>query len=151
MDQINTELLVIGGGVAGCFAAIKAKENNIDNVIIVDKGYVGNSGCSKFAAGSFKCFIPEEDDYDLWFSKAVEEGAKAVMCASTGNTSASAAAYSARCGLDCFVLIPKGAIALGKLAQALMHGAKVIAVEVKATYKLFLKLVRNWVRPSKFL
>ncbi|RKY00720.1 threonine synthase, partial [Candidatus Poribacteria bacterium] len=62
-------------------------------------------------------------------SKAVEEGAKAVMCASTGNTSASAAAYAARAGIEAIVLIPKGAIAMGKLAQALMHGAKVIAVE----------------------
>lgn len=62
-------------------------------------------------------------------SKALEEGSHAVMCASTGNTSASAAAYAARGGLKCFVLIPKGAIALGKLAQALMHGADVIAVD----------------------
>ena len=62
-------------------------------------------------------------------SKALEAGSKAVMCASTGNTSASAAAYAARAGIDAIVLIPKGAIALGKLAQALMHGAKVIAVE----------------------
>jgi len=62
-------------------------------------------------------------------SKAMEEGAQAVMCASTGNTSASAAAYSARSGIRCIVLIPEGAIALGKLAQALIHGAQVIAVE----------------------
>ncbi len=62
-------------------------------------------------------------------SKAVEEGSRAVMCASTGNTSASAAAYAARAGIDAIVLIPKGAIALGKLAQALMHGAKVVAVD----------------------
>ena len=61
-------------------------------------------------------------------SKAVEEGAKAVICASTGNTSASAAAYAARAGIDCVVLIPEKAIALGKLAQALIHGAKVVAV-----------------------
>ena len=59
-------------------------------------------------------------------SKAVEEGAKAVVCASTGNTSASAAAFSARAGLTCAVLIPEGHIALGKLAQALIHGAKVL-------------------------
>ena len=52
-------------------------------------------------------------------SKAVEEGAKAVVCASTGNTSASAAAFAARAGLTCAVLIPEGHIALGKLAQAL--------------------------------
>lgn len=62
-------------------------------------------------------------------SKAVEEGASAVICASTGNTSASAAAYSAACGLRCVVLIPRGAIAMGKLSQALMHGAQVIAVD----------------------
>ncbi|MEW5766967.1 MAG: threonine synthase [bacterium] len=62
-------------------------------------------------------------------SKALEEGAKAVICASTGNTSASAAAYSAQAKISCAVLIPEGAIALGKLAQALMYGAKVIAVD----------------------
>ncbi|MCK4436747.1 threonine synthase [bacterium] len=62
-------------------------------------------------------------------SKALEESSKAVMCASTGNTSASAAAYAARGKMKCIVLIPKGAIALGKLAQALVHGAKVLAVD----------------------
>lgn len=61
-------------------------------------------------------------------SKAVEEGSKAVACASTGNTSASAAAFSARAKIKCIVVIPEGAIALGKLAQALIHGAKVIAI-----------------------
>jgi len=62
-------------------------------------------------------------------SCALGRGAKAVMCASTGNTSASAAAYAAAGELKCIVLIPKGAIALGKLSQALLHGAKVIAIE----------------------
>jgi threonine synthase len=62
-------------------------------------------------------------------SKAVESGSKAVICASTGNPSASAAAYSAKCGLRCIVLIPEGKIALGKLSQAVMHGAEVIAIE----------------------
>ncbi len=61
-------------------------------------------------------------------SKALEEGSKAIMCASTGNTSASAAAYAAKAGIKCFVLIPNGKIALGKLAQALIHGAEVLAV-----------------------
>jgi threonine synthase len=61
-------------------------------------------------------------------SKAVEKGAKAVACASTGNTSASAAAFAARARIKCVVVIPEGAIALGKLAQALIHGAKVIAI-----------------------
>jgi threonine synthase len=62
-------------------------------------------------------------------SKAKENNAKAVICASTGNTSASAAAYSAKANIRCIVLIPKGAIALGKLSQAVMHGAEVFAVE----------------------
>ena len=61
-------------------------------------------------------------------TKAVEEGSHAVLCASTGNTSASAAAYAARAGINAFVLIPEGNIALGKLAQAMMHGAKVIQI-----------------------
>lgn len=61
-------------------------------------------------------------------AKALEEGSKAIMCASTGNTSASAAAYAARSSIQCIVLIPDGNIALGKLAQALMYGAKVIAI-----------------------
>lgn len=62
-------------------------------------------------------------------SKAVEERHDAVICASTGNTSASASAYSARAGIKCIVIVPKGAIALGKLAQALIHGSRVIAVD----------------------
>ena len=62
-------------------------------------------------------------------SKALERGAQVVMCASTGNTSASAAAYSARAGLKCVVLIPEGKIARGKLAQALMYGAQTLAVQ----------------------
>lgn len=63
-------------------------------------------------------------------AKALEgRNTKAIMCASTGNTSASAAAYAARSGIDCIVVIPDGNIALGKLAQALMYGAKVIAIK----------------------
>lgn len=62
-------------------------------------------------------------------AKALEDGSKAIMCASTGNTSASAAAYAARSGIQCIVVIPDGNIALGKLAQALMYGAKVIAIK----------------------
>jgi threonine synthase len=61
-------------------------------------------------------------------SKAVEAGDKAIICASTGNTSASAAAYAARAGLTCAVLVPTGKIALGKLAQALVHGARLLQV-----------------------
>ena len=74
-------------------------------------------------------------------SKAVEEGAKAVVCASTGNTSASAAAYAARAGLTCAVLIPEGHIALGKLAQALVHGAR--ALQVRGNFDEALSIVRE--------
>ena len=74
--------------------------------------------------GSFK-----DRGMTMAISKAVEEGSKAVMCASTGNTSASAAAYAAKAGISCMVLIPKGNIALGKLSQAMIHGAKVIQIE----------------------
>jgi threonine synthase len=61
-------------------------------------------------------------------SKALQRGAKAILCASTGNTSASAAAYGARAGLACYVLLPEGAVALGKLSQAMICDAKVLAV-----------------------
>jgi threonine synthase len=74
--------------------------------------------------GSFK-----DRGMTMAISKAVEEGAKAVICASTGNTSASAAAYAARAGLICAVLVPTGKIAMGKLAQALVHGAKLLQVD----------------------
>ncbi|MEE9316217.1 MAG: threonine synthase [bacterium] len=74
--------------------------------------------------GSFK-----DRGMTVAMSKAVEEGASAVICASTGNTSASAAAYAAKAKLKCVVLIPEGAVALGKLSQALIHGAEVIAIK----------------------
>ena len=64
----------------------------------------------------------------LAVAKAIEGGAKAVVCASTGNTSAAAAAYAARAGIPCFVLLPAGKVARGKLAQALIYGARVVAV-----------------------
>jgi threonine synthase len=86
--------------------------------------------------GSFK-----DRGMTMAISKAVEEGSKAVMCASTGNTSASAAAYAARAGIKCAVLIPEGAIALGKLSQALIHGAKVIAI--KGNFDEALELVKK--------
>jgi len=89
------------------------------------------TGCEVFLkveganpTGSFK-----DRGMTVAISKAVEEGAKAVICASTGNTSASAAAYAARAGLLCAVLVPSGKIALGKLAQALVHGATLLQVD----------------------
>ncbi len=75
-------------------------------------------------------------------SKAAEKNRKAVICASTGNTSASAAAYAAKAGIDCIVIIPKGKIALGKLAQAMIHGAKVF--EVDGNFDQALNLVREF-------
>jgi threonine synthase len=76
-------------------------------------------------------------------SAAVREGSKAVICASTGNTAASAAAYSAKAGLKGAVIVPEGKIATGKLAQALMHGARVVAL--RGNFDEALKLVRELV------
>ena len=86
--------------------------------------------------GSFK-----DRGMTMAVSKAVENGAHAVICASTGNTSASAAAYAARAGLICAVVLPAGQIALGKLSQALIHGARV--VPVSDTFDAALEVVRE--------
>ncbi len=74
--------------------------------------------------GSFK-----DRGMTMAVSKAVESGSKAIICASTGNTSASAAAYAAKANIQCFVLIPDNKIALGKLSQAIIYGAKIIPIE----------------------
>ncbi|UHA74345.1 threonine synthase [Paenibacillus sp. 481] len=74
-------------------------------------------------------------------AKAIEEGSHTIMCASTGNTSAAAAAYAARGGINCIVLIPNNNIALGKLAQAMIYGAKVIAIE--GNFDRALEIVRE--------
>src|SRR6188472_4419160 len=74
--------------------------------------------------GSFK-----DRGMTLAISKALEEGAKAVVCASTGNTSASAAAYAAKAGLTCAVLVPRGKVAMGKMAATLVHGAKILQID----------------------
>jgi threonine synthase len=76
-------------------------------------------------------------------SAAVRDGAKAVICASTGNTAASAAAYSARAGITCAVIVPEGRIARGKLAQTLIHGARVISLQ--GTFDQALQVVRKLV------
>ncbi len=86
--------------------------------------------------GSFK-----DRGMTLAISKAVEEGAKAVICASTGNTSASAAAFATKAGLRCYVLLPHGYVALGKLAQAIHYGAQIIAI--KGNFDRALDLVRE--------
>src|SRR3990172_12393051 len=74
-------------------------------------------------------------------SRAMEEGSGALICASTGNTSASAAAYGARTGLEVYVIVPEGKIALGKLSQAIVHGAKII--QVKGNFDQALRIVRK--------
>ncbi len=86
--------------------------------------------------GSFK-----DRGMTMAITKAVEEDYKVVLCASTGNTSASAAAYAARAKLKCAVLIPEGKIALGKLSQAMIHGARVI--QIKGNFDNALTLVRQ--------
>jgi len=86
--------------------------------------------------GSFK-----DRGMTLAISKAVEAGSKAVICASTGNTSASAAAYGARAGLKVFVLIPEGKIALGKLVQAMMHRASVL--QIRGNFDEALEIVKK--------
>ena len=89
--------------------------------------------------GSFK-----DRGMTVAISKAVEAKSVAVLCASTGNTSASASAYAARAGLRSIVLIPSGAVALGKLSQALIHGARVVAVD--ANFDACLALVKSLAR-----
>jgi threonine synthase len=86
--------------------------------------------------GSFK-----DRGMTMAVSKAVEQGAKIVCCASTGNTSAAASAYAARAGIACAVLLPRGEVALGKLSQALIHGAKVLAID--GNFDDALRLVRE--------
>ncbi|MDX1251732.1 MAG: threonine synthase [Gammaproteobacteria bacterium] len=86
--------------------------------------------------GSFK-----DRGMTMAVTKAVEEGSRAIICASTGNTSAAAAAYASRAGITSFVLIPDGKIALGKLAQAMIHGACVI--QIKGNFDAGMQLVKD--------
>jgi len=74
-------------------------------------------------------------------AKALEAGSRAIMCASTGNTSASAAAYAAYCGLDAIIVVPKGKIALGKLAQAIIYRAKIVTID--GNFDQALNIVRS--------
>jgi len=84
--------------------------------------YVKLEGCNP--TGSFK-----DRGMVVAVAKALEAGSKAIMCASTGNTSASAAAYAAYCGLTAIIVVPEGKIALGKLAQAIVYGAKILTID----------------------
>jgi len=99
------------------------KADNLAKKIGVDAEiYLKFEGCNP--TGSFK-----DRGMTMAVTKAKEEGSGAIICASTGNTSASAAAYGAKAGLKTFVLIPDGYIALGKLSQAMMYGAEIIAIQ----------------------
>ncbi len=111
------------------------KADNIKNDMGVDFDiYLKYEGLNP--TGSFK-----DRGMTVAVSKAAEKSARAVICASTGNTSASASAYAVRAGIKSIVVIPEGAIALGKLSQALIHGAKVVAV--KGNFDRCLDLVRE--------
>jgi threonine synthase len=101
-----------------------------DTPLVPAPALAARTGCEVYLkveganpTGSFK-----DRGMTVAVTRAVEDGAKAIICASTGNTSASAAAYAARAGITCAVLVPQSKIALGKLAQALVHGAKLIQV-----------------------
>jgi threonine synthase len=89
--------------------------------------------------GSFK-----DRGMTMAVTKAVEAGARAIICASTGNTSAAAAAYAARAGIACFVLIPEGKIALGKLSQAMMHGS--VVIQIRGNFDDGMRLVQDLAR-----
>jgi len=96
--------------------------------------YLKLEGCNP--TGSFK-----DRGMVVAVAKALEAGSKAIMCASTGNTSASAAAYAAYCGLTAIILVPEGKIAAGKLAQAIIYGAKIITID--GNFDQALNIVRN--------
>lgn len=109
--------------------------SNIPRMIGTDADiYVKYEGLNP--TGSFK-----DRGMTMAVTKAVEEGSRAIICASTGNTSASAAAYAARAGITAFVLIPEGKIALGKLAQAMMHGA--VVIQIKGNFDDGMQLVKE--------
>ncbi len=117
------------------------KASNINEVIKGISLYFKYEGSNP--SGSFK-----DRGMTLAISKAVEDGAKAVICASTGNTSASAAAYSARANIGAIVIIPEGQIAMGKLAQAMIHGAMVI--QINGNFDSALNIVKELVEKYNF-
>lgn len=126
----DTRLISLGEGNTPLL-----KLNNIPKVLAKEIDiYIKYEGLNP--TGSFK-----DRGMTMAVTKAVEEGSKAIICASTGNTSASAAAYAARAGITAFVLIPDGKIALGKLAQGMMHGATVI--QIKGNFDEGMQLVKD--------
>ena len=111
------------------------KSNRLGKELGCDQLYFKLEGCNP--TGSFK-----DRGMVVAFAKALEANSRAVMCASTGNTSASAAAYGAYCDLPAIVLIPKGEVAMGKLAQAMSYGATIIMVN--GNFDVALELVRDF-------
>ncbi len=98
------------------------RTRELEKELNIGELYFKLEGCNP--TGSFK-----DRGMVMAVAKAMEEGSKAIACASTGNTSASAAAFAAYCGLSCAIILPKGHIAMGKLAQAIVYNAKIIAID----------------------
>ena len=111
------------------------KSNRLGRTLDCPELYFKLEGCNP--TGSFK-----DRGMVVAIAKALEEGTRAIMCASTGNTSASAAAFGAYCDIPTFVLIPKGEVAMGKLAQAMIYGATVIMIN--GNFDVALGLVREF-------
>ncbi len=126
----NTRIISLGEGNTPLI-----RLNNIPDLLGAEvEIYVKYEGLNP--TGSFK-----DRGMTMAVTKAVEQGSRAIICASTGNTSASAAAYAARAGITAFVLIPDGKIAQGKLAQAMMHGS--VVIQIKGNFDEGMKLVKE--------
>ena len=110
------------------------RSNQLEKEIGCQELYFKLEGCNP--TGSFK-----DRGMVLAVAKATEDGSQAVMCASTGNTSASATAYAANRGLKAIIMVPEGKIALGKLAQAVVYGAKIITID--GNFDQALQIVRK--------
>ena len=136
--------------VSGATPVVTLNEGNTPLIFSPRLSSMLGAGCEVYLkyeglnpTGSFK-----DRGMTMAISKACEEGSRAVICASTGNTSASAAAYAARAGIKCVVLIPDGHIAMGKLSQALIHGALVL--QVRGNFDDALRLVRETDNSGEF-
>jgi threonine synthase len=125
----DTPMFTIGEGDTPLIRAV-----NLEKEIGCEELYLKFEGCNP--TGSFK-----DRGMVVAIAKAIEEGSKAVICASTGNTSASAAAYAAYCNLSAIIIVPKGNIALGKLAQAIVYKAKIVALD--GNFDQALNMVRS--------
>ena len=112
---MNHDAIIIGAGISGLYQLYRLRELGLKALYFKLE--------SMNPTGSFK-----DRGMVLAIAKAAEDGARAVICASTGNTSASAAAYAVRHGLKAYVIVPDGKIAMGKLAQAIVHGAEIVQI-----------------------